>query len=155
MNWERIEIILQGVQAVDSTIFKYNGKYWLFTNIVENDGAPISDELFLFYSDTLLNGTWIPHPLNPIISDVKYARSARNVFIYRGRVYRPSQNCSVHYGYGMQIREILKLTKLEYEERQVQSIHPNWERDLISTHTLNTDHKITVIDALTKRNKYF
>jgi len=153
MEWKLEKVLIPNVHAVDSTIFKKDGKYWLFTNIRENEGASSWDELFLFYSDDLLNGEWKPHPKNPIVSDVKCARPAGNIFVYEGHIFRPAQNCSKHYGYGMQIMEIITLNENEYAEENVQSIHPNWEKDLISTHTLNAAGKLTVIDALIKRKK--
>jgi hypothetical protein len=153
-EWTLEKIMFHDIMAVDSTIFKFENKYWLFTNIKENEGASAYDELFLFFSDSLL-GNWKPHPLNPIVSDVKYARPAGNIFIYNDKIFRPSQNCSKHYGYGMQIREILTLTETDYEERQVQSIYPNWSKDLVSTHTLNNSGKLTIIDALVRRRNYF
>lgn len=155
IKWKLFKVLINNVVAVDSTIFRYNDKFWLFTNIRENSGASKHDELFLFYSDNLLNGKWIPHPQNPIISDVKCARPGGNIFIFKDRIFRPAQNCAKHYGHGMQIREIVKLSESAYEERQIQSIYPDWEKGIISTHTLNFTGRLTVIDALIKRRKYF
>jgi hypothetical protein len=151
--WDFKKTLINNIEAVDSTIFKYNNKYWLFTNVKEDSDIPTFDDLCLFYSDSLLVDEWKPHPRNPIISDVKYVRPAGNIFIYNDRIYRPAQNCSKHYGYGMQIRKITKLNENDYEEKKVQSIYPNWADDLISTHTLNNSGKLTVIDALIKRRK--
>ena len=154
-TWKLEKIIFDNIAAVDSTIFKHDNKYWLFTNIRENKGASAYDELFLFYSDNLLADNWTPHPLNPIVSDVKTARPAGDIFMHNNRMYRPAQNCAKHYGYGMQIREIITLTEDDYKEEQVQSIYPNWADDLVSTHTLNSSGKLTVIDALVSRHKLF
>lgn len=155
LKWEQIEVIFDDIVAVDTTIFKYNGKYWMFTALKENEGAPSGEEQFLFYSDSLVNGNWQSHPKNPIVSDVKYARPAGNVFHYKGNIYKPSQNCSIHYGYGMQIREIITLNESEYKEKQIQSIHPNWGKDVKSTHTLNWNKSLTITDAFIKRSRYF
>ncbi|MCB0464008.1 MAG: hypothetical protein R2816_08140 [Flavobacteriaceae bacterium] len=152
-KWELEKVLLSDLKAVDSTIFKHNNKYWLFTNIHEFQGNPGIDELFLFYSETLLENNWISHPQNPIASNPSFTRPAGNIFIKENRIFRPAQNCSKHYGYGMQIREIVTINETEYEERQVQSIYPNWEKDLLSTHTLNHSGKLTVIDANISRRK--
>jgi len=152
-EWKFEKNIFSDIQAVDSTIYKYNGKFWLFTNIKENDGASAYDELFLFHSEDLLGDNWTPHPMNPIVSDVKCARPAGNIFELEGRTFRPSQNCAKHYGYGMQIREIVTLNEFEYEEKQIQSIYPDWDKDLVSTHTLNHSGGLTIIDALVRRRK--
>lgn len=154
-KWDHLTDLLNDVSAVDSTMLKYNDTYWLFTNIRENVGAATSDELFLYYSDELENGVWQPHPLNPIVSDVTKARSAGKVFKEKGRMYRPSQNCSVRYGYAMKINEIKTLSKTDYKEEVVDEILPNWEAKMKGTHTINHNEKLTVIDSLIKRNKFY
>lgn len=152
-KWDFHKVLINNIKAVDTTILKHNGKYWLFCNVVENSGASSYDELFLFYSDSLLESEFVPHPQNPIVSDAKTARPAGNIFEYKGKLFRPAQNCTKVYGYGMQIKEIITLTETEYEEKHIQSIYPNWEKDLIATHTLNHINKLTVIDAMIKRRK--
>ncbi|MCM4167346.1 hypothetical protein KCTC52924_02929 [Arenibacter antarcticus] len=153
LKWTFKEILFNNIEAVDSTILKHNGKYWLFTNIKENSGTFTSDdELFLFYSNSLINGDWIPHPQNPIVSDVRYARPAGKIIQREGRLYRPAQNCSKHYGYGIHMLEITILNEESYHEIKINEILPNWEEDLISTHTINNEANITVIDAKIKRS---
>ncbi|QCW99667.1 hypothetical protein FGM00_05975 [Aggregatimonas sangjinii] len=153
LEWKLQEIIMDGVQALDTTIFLHEGKYWMFTNIKEHPGISAYDELFLFHSDTLVDGNWIPHPKNPIVSDVRSARPAGAIFQKNGKIYRPAQNCAKRYGHGMQISEIITLTETDYEERAVRSIFPDWASDLRTTHTINNSDKLTVIDALVARRK--
>jgi hypothetical protein len=154
-KWKLELILFKDLKAVDSTIFKYNNKYWLFTNLTEYKGEHVINELFLFYSDSLLNNSWTCHPQNPINTDHAYSRPAGNIFIHEDRLYRPAQNCSKHYGYAIQIQEILKLTENEYEEKNIETIYPNWDSDLLSTHTLNKSENLTVIDAKISRKKRF
>jgi hypothetical protein len=153
LKWKFHKTLIENIDAVDVTIFKHNNKYWMFTNVLEMPGASIQDELFLYYTDDLLNGEWVPHCQNPIISDIKCSRPAGNIFIQNNRIYRPAQNGSKYYGYGMQIREITTLTEESYEEVQIQSIHPNWAKDVIGLHTLNSTEKLTLIDTLIKRRR--
>ena len=153
-KWQLEKVLMDNVHAVDTTILKYNNKFWLFCNIMKNKGANTKDELFLYYSDELVTDKWISHKSNPILSDVKKARPAGKIFVFNDRIYRPSQNNSKTYGYGMQIREILELNEDSYRESQIHSIYPNWASDIKATHTLNHTGKLTVIDALLKRKKY-
>lgn len=152
-KWEKTKTLINNIKAVDSTILYYKGKYWLFANCRENEETPIHDELFLFHTNDLLSGNWISHPQNPIVSDARYARPAGKIIKVNGRLYRPAQNAAKRYGYGMQIREIVVLSEDHYKERQVQSIYPNWAKDIIGTHTINHIGQLTVIDALSKRRK--
>jgi hypothetical protein len=71
-KWELVKILAENVAAVDSTIFDYSGKLWLFANIAQ-PGASTFDELHLFHAKSLW-GIWTPHPKNPIVSDVRRAR---------------------------------------------------------------------------------
>ena len=153
LKWKLEEIIMNDVQALDTTVYWHNNRYWMFSNMKEHPGISGYDELFLFHSASLVGGNWIPHPENPIVSDVRSARPAGGIFTKNGKLYRPAQNCAKRYGYGMQLLEIKKLTTTEYQEEIVQSIYPDWANDLRTTHTINHNGKLTVIDALIGRRK--
>jgi hypothetical protein len=152
-KWKLEKILFSNIKAVDTTIYKHNNKYWLFTNLTEHNGEDVINELFLFYSDSLLSDTWISHPQNPITTDHTFSRAAGSIFKHENKLYRPSQNCSKHYGYGIQLQEIIKLTETEYQEKNIESIYPDWENDLLSTHTINTLGNLTIIDAKISRKK--
>lgn len=91
-TWIFVKSIMEDVNAVDATLFKYNGKWWLFTVIDEiNSSLDGSPELFLYFTDNLLSGTWASHPLNPVVSDIRVARPAGKIFFHNGNIYRPSR----------------------------------------------------------------
>lgn len=144
-DWQLERIIFTGVRAVDSMIMEHNHLWWLFTNLA-TDGADTSDELHLFYADSPL-GEWQPHKKNPIISDVRSARSAGRIFPYRGDLIRPSQDCSISYGKAIKLNKIIKMTKEEYEEIHFSSINPDWNENILATHTWNCLQGIEVIDG--------
>ena len=91
--WRHKMNLMEDVQAVDTTLLFHGGKWWLFTSLSEHDAAPVGDELFLFYADDLMTTEWQPHPLNPIVSDVRKARSAGRILQMDDgqKHYRPSQ----------------------------------------------------------------
>ena len=152
-KWELEKTLMDDVQAVDTTIVKKDGTYWMFTNIRENKGASTADELFLFSSKHLISDSWTPHPQNPVLSDVRHARSAGNIFVYGEELYRPSQNGARFYGHSMNISKIVTLNENVYQEQLVSNISPNWHQNVEATHTLNFDGNLTVIDAMVKRRK--
>lgn len=154
-KWELEKILMNDIEAVDSTVIFRDNKYWLFANVAENVGASTLDELHLFSSNSLLSDNWISHPKNPIISDVKRSRPAGNFFELNGKLYRPSQNCSKRYGYGMKINEVVEFNETDYKEIIVESILPNWDKALKATHTINNVDKLTIIDAIVRRRKFF
>ncbi|MBR9846121.1 MAG: hypothetical protein GYB35_08450 [Algicola sp.] len=152
-KWELEKVLINNIKAVDSTIYRKDGKFWMFTNVEEYLGLASTHELHIFYSDSLLDGNWIPHPENPVEYNHNNARPAGNIFSLGDKVFRPAQDCSVHYGYGMNINEIKTLNEDAYEEEIIESIHPNWNSDMISTHTINHCGNLTCIDAKISRRK--
>lgn len=153
LKWEFQLNLMENIKVVDTTLFFYQNRWWLFTNIAENEGASIMDELFLFSSETLHTTNWIPHPLNPIVSDVRKARLAGRIFEHDGMILRPSQNCSKRYGYGFKMNVIKTLNEHEYEEEEIASIEPDWDKTLKATHTFNHTGNLTMIDGIMRRRR--
>lgn len=152
-KWIFQKTLLKGIKAVDTTILKYKGKFWIFTNIKEIEGSSAHEELFLYFTDDLINGIWKDHPMNPIVSDVSCARSAGNIFIKDSKIYRPAQNCIKRYGYGLKFQEILILNEFNYKEKTNRAINPNWSKDVRGIHTFNKSGNFSIIDAIISRAK--
>ena len=152
-KWESHGILMNDIDAVDSTILFHNNKWWLFTGIKENDGASNSDELFLFYSQDPTSDKWIPHPQNPIISDVRRARPAGKIFSYNDKLYRPSQDGSYYYGYGININQIKKINETEYEEEMENQILPKWDEQITRIHTFTYSDGLSVMDGKIRRSR--
>ena len=131
-KWQLETVLVDNIRAVDTVITKKDNKYWMFTNMAEVKGSSYDDELYLFSSDKLISNNWIPHRENPISSDVRNARMAGSIFFENNKRYRPSQNCSNHYGYGMNINEINEITNEKYQEKIIKSIIPNWDKNITS-----------------------
>lgn len=154
-KWKHHSNLMEGVKAVDATIFFYNEKWWLFVNMAEQHGACMDDELFLFYADSPLTTDWNPHPLNPIISDVRTARCAGHIFEKNGKLYRPSQDGSWRYGYALNLNEILVLNENDYQEKRVENVKPSTENGLTRIHTWNANQELAVTDGVIYRFRFF
>jgi hypothetical protein len=152
-EWEFQRNLMEDCQAVDATLVEWHGKWWLFVNQAQTEGASLWDELFLYYSDSPLSGDWTPHRRNPVVSDARSARPAGRPFARDGRLYRPSQDCSRHYGYGLNICEVTRLTETDYEERVVTRVVPGWDRNVVSTHTINHERGLTIADGQLLRRR--
>lgn len=152
-KWEFKMNLMENIKAVDTTIHFTNNKWWLFANVSELPGVSNSEELFLFSADDLFSTNWKSHPGNPIVSDIRSSRPAGRIFTYKEKLYRPSQDCSVAYGYSILLNEITALTDEKYEEIIIAGILPDWAEDVKATHTLSFDHGLTVIDAQIRRKK--
>lgn len=152
-KWEFVMNLMEDVSAVDTTIWKHDGKYWMFANVTENAGASSCDELHLFFSDSLMSGGWQPHPCNPVVSDVRRARPAGRIFEQDGRWYRPSQDCSGSYGRAIEINRIEHVDETSYRETRLRRIDADWDKDIVCTHTFSRAGRLTCIDGLKIRRK--
>ena len=151
-DWVQETVILDGLEVFDPTLAEIDGVWWLFCTQAE-PGASTWDELHLFHAPTPF-GPWTAHRRNPVKSDVRGARPAGRVYRRDGAWYRPAQNCSVRYGYGLSINRIERLTPTEYREVEVMSILPDWAPGLIGTHTLNAAGRLSVTDGRRRRSRW-
>ena len=148
-KWVYQKTLMPAVQAVDTTLFQHMARWWMFVNIA-HEGGSTWDELHLFYADDPLSTEWTPHPMNPVISDVRSARPAGRLFRRDGRLIRPSQDSSLRYGYALNFNSITKLTVYEYEEELLDRIEPPND-DILAIHTYNESDDCVVVDALLKK----
>lgn len=153
LKWEFQQVLMKDVIAVDTTIYKENDTYWMFTNMKKHKGASKHVELYLFSSKTLATDQWVEHPLNPIVSDIKTARPAGKLFNYNGKLYRPSQNCSNHYGYGLNFSEITVLNTNKFEEKLISVIKPDWDKAINCIHSFNSADQLYISDIKIKRKR--
>jgi len=153
-KWEFLKTIMKNVNAVDSTLFYHNGKWWLFTVIDKIDSElAVSPELYLFYSDDFISDNWTSHSMNPVVTDVRTARPAGKIFVQEGKIFRPSQDCSGRYGNSFDINRIFSLSETEYKEENILKVEPDWDNSLKGTHTYNYDSGFTIIDAYSFRRR--
>lgn len=153
-RWTYSKTILKGLEAADASLLKHNDTYWLFANVRMHEGVSINDDLFLFFSNDLFGDEWTPHPMNPIVTDVRFARPAGQITIRNNRLIRPAQDCSKRYGYAIQLMEIIELNETDYRERHLQTFLPGWETGVLGVHTYNLAEGIAVSDALIRRKKF-
>jgi hypothetical protein len=144
LTWEKSHILLESFAGVDSTIIKHDDTYWMFTT-ERKDG--FRHNLKLFYAEDLL-AEWIPHPKNPVKTDIRSARPAGTPFRYNGDWYRPSMDYSQKIEGRIYLNKVLKLTRTEYEEIPVKIIDP-YTDTLFSDkiHTLCEAGEYTIVDG--------
>ena len=96
---------------VDSSVFKKDGCYYLFTTIEQNG----KNVLYLYFSDRL-DGTYIQHPSSPICESMKYGRNGGGVINHKGLLYRVAQDCEKRYGDNIHVLAIDELSSISYKE---------------------------------------
>lgn len=145
-KWVRETTLLKG-KYVDTTVWQYEGLWWLATTSADSGARAGS---LLLFSSGFLTGDWHFHPANPISTDIRRNRGAGRVFLSRGRLIRPSQSCAPSYGYSFTFNEITELSAQRYSERPLRTITPGSCAGLTGIHTYNCDGKVEVIDGSTR-----
>ena len=113
-RWVCVATLLSGYPFVDATLFRHDGRWWMF---VSTDGNNV---LNLYHSQDLAHG-WQPHPQNPVVKhDPHHARPAGRVIEVDGRLHRFAQDCAPEYGVSVFAFEITELTTSAYAERMVE-----------------------------------
>lgn len=118
-QWCVERTLFKGKKMVDVTVFPHEGRWWLFGSLKEK-GLRYDESLLAFYTDHPLMGEWVPHALNPIVRDFSRGRSAGGIqSLTDGGLLRPSQDCSQHYGGGLNLLQIDELTPSGYQEHRL------------------------------------
>ncbi|MDL1985585.1 MAG: hypothetical protein LWX54_15635 [Deltaproteobacteria bacterium] len=100
------------VGNVDPSIFRFNGKWWLYGSKGRNG--------YLYHSNRLL-GDWQEHDNNPVVPDSAFkARAGGRVIVYdNDRVIRIAQEYRERYGQRVRAFDVITLTDSEYLETEI------------------------------------
>jgi len=141
--------IIDHLPLLDSTIFKWNDKYWLFATLA--DGKFDHSKLYIYYSDSFF-GPYSAHLNNPVKSGLNGTRPAGNLIMVDGEIYRPAQNCERHYGESITLNRITNLSEREFEEEMHCQILPDKNSEFKDgIHTINFVDDIIVVDGIRMR----
>ena len=139
---ELVSTLYDCVPLVDTTPCRLGDRWYFFATTTQ----PYM-ETRLFSSSTL-DGPWTRHPASPVSRSVRSCRSAGHLFWRDGRLFRPTQDCTVRYGYAITVNEITTLTATEFDEHPVARVMPTWAPGLLGTHMWNETSRLQVIDGL-------
>jgi hypothetical protein len=90
-EWDIAYELLNG-PYVDSSIFPYDNKWWMFSGQ--------SGKLHLFFSNNL-EGIWQEHPNSPLITNnYNVTRQGGRVIVDNNKIYRYTKDCEPNYGNG-------------------------------------------------------
>ncbi|SDJ26491.1 glucosamine inositolphosphorylceramide transferase family protein [Salimicrobium halophilum] len=150
-GWKAVKTLIDHFPAVDSTLVKYQGKWWIFctrASVYNGD----NEELHIFYAEDLF-GEWSPHARNPVKVDARSSRPAGTPFYHNGELYRPAQDCSHTYGGAIVLNRIRHLSETKFSEEIAARIEPD-PSDLYpdGIHTLSMADGMVVVDG--KRTEY-
>lgn len=146
LQWRLKTVLMRDVAAADTMVFSHGNKWWMLTNIDPANADDYCSTLSLFWADSPLASSWTPHPMNPIYVD---ASRARNGGLLRDgtALYRVSQGQGfATYGKRSRIHRIVELNEHNYQETCVAENNPAFGPDLIGTHHMHSNGRITVFD---------
>lgn len=98
----------------DSSVFKYEGKYFLMTTLCINR----ENQLHLYVSNDL-KGPYTKHPMSPVCTGQKFGRNAGCLFCVNGKVFRVAQDCTNRYGDNVHLFEVIDISDSSYDEKLV------------------------------------
>ncbi|MEI6562395.1 MAG: hypothetical protein WCO68_09990 [Verrucomicrobiota bacterium] len=137
---------MENVRAADTVLHEHAGKWWMFTSLDDRRHRSNRD-LCIFWADSPLSNRWTPHPQNPVVRSFQKGRGAGRIFSLDGKLYRPSQNCLIRYGYGLNVSQITQLDAQHYSERVVCKVTSEWEPGNRATHHLDWHEGLLCMDA--------
>lgn len=143
LRLEKDCVLLSGFPIVDATLYHHDNKWFMFLVNQKNSHT----HLEIYHSENL-KGPYLPHANNPVMIDCSKARPAGKLFDYQGKLIRPSQNSTIHYGQSITLEEIEELSETEFITKPFGTIKPVEDSDYDKgIHTINSDGDITVFDG--------
>lgn len=142
-QWEKVTVLKQGGEPVDSTVFSFDGKRWMLTMTM----AGGEDRLMLY---PLTDNGFSGEGFCAKISDPN-ARPAGHLFRVGDKLVRPAQDCTESYGCALNFYEVTAVAENRYQEKLIKKIYP---QDVCSDlkythqglHTYNMSDSYEVID---------
>ena len=151
LKWHAHSIAMENVSAVDTMIFEFEEKWWMFTNIDTSGISEHGSALYIFYSETPLNGNWTAHAMNPIIVDSRGGRNG-GLIIQEGRIFRGAQVQGYdQYGQGIIVSEIVTLNESDYMEIERKEFGPRRKAGIVGVHHISSAGNMTIVDQLTDK----
>ncbi len=148
LTFDEIGVLLAGVALSDPTLFRWEGRWWLFgTDFRQGPNTHLRA-----WWATEPTGPWTPHAIDPLAIDVRGARGAGTPFLHDGQLHRPAQDCSTSYGGAVSIRRIDRLDPNGFSETEVARLEPDPNGPYPNgVHTLSAAGDLTLIDGTLHR----
>jgi hypothetical protein len=146
-RWKRAHVLMDQVEAADTTPYFHDGRWWLFTALRQGC-KKFGDRLFLFHGDDLFGRRWTPHARNPVRQGYVHERPAGNLFMHDNKVVRPAQDSLRRYGGAVELRHVTELDPERYRESTLLRIEPDEGSAFRGTHTINHGNGLLVLDGL-------
>jgi len=143
-RWEWSAKLLD-LRAVDSTVVRAAGRWWMFTSpMVVAANAPMT---LLFAADDL-RGPWVLQEQCDISADARAARGGGAIVDTSDGLIRPSQDCTLEYGRRLLFNRIGSLSPQGYSEHAPLVLDPGWLPGMVGIHSYARVGDWEAIDGL-------
>jgi len=122
VRWEFVHTLVHGGRFSDSSIFEFDGDWWMLT--AWSAGRSIRKSLRLFFADEPI-GPWQEHPASPVLrANARRSRPGGRVVAVDGAPVRFAQDGFPEYGSSVRAFKITRLNRHAYAERELASSNP-------------------------------
>jgi hypothetical protein len=148
-KWIYCYNLISNIHAADTILFKKSNLYWLLTtSSMDND---YSSQLNIFFSDNPLSKRWTAHKKNPVRYDINNGRNGgllidNNELIRATQTYDYNKYGQNQYGRKINLNVIKDISESNFVESYKYSINPDFKRNILGTHTINSINNFTVLD---------
>lgn len=156
-KWAFVTRLRRGHPYLDSSIVRFQDRWWLFTSTLGNN-------ILLLYHARQLMGPWEHHPRNPLrFGDKNISRPGGRVVEHDGRLVRFAQDDDPTYGNQLHAFEITEISPTTYVERRATrepilgASGQGWNADgmhHVDPHRLADGSWIAVVDGHRKTRIY-
>ena len=114
-GWRPVSTIVRpDRELADCIVFRWNDRWWAMLG--SNDGRY---DVYLYYSDDLLNEEWTPHERNPVVTGRPEAgRPAGRPIVGNDEALIFFQDCAAQYGDKVRAFDVERLSPTEYADRE-------------------------------------
>ena len=133
--------LIKDVAVVDPVVFQFDTKWWL----LGTDKSSTNTLLNIWFADDLM-GSWQPHMLNPVKTDIRSARPAGPVCMVDGRLIRPAQDCAKYSGHRISVMELDSLTPTQFSEKLLHTLELPSSGLIKGIHTVSGNESFTAFD---------
>ena len=148
-RWTFERTLLEGRAMVDATLLERSGK-WYMSVTIDETGAGVEQALFVSSAETPL-GPWLPHPMNPVCTDVHNVRGGGAYFVQDDALLRPAQDGSRGYGDALVFQHVRQLSEKEYKEERLTSYRPHGLSGVCGCHSYAAAGGQRLVDVRIRR----
>jgi hypothetical protein len=150
-RWTLRRRLFDGIDAVDSTLLRHEGRTWLFTS-VRAAGSMNARHLAILSTEDLLEGPLEAHPVNEgalyLDQPETSGRGAGPFLRDEAGWLRPAQHNREFYGEGLRLLRIKRLDRREFEEEPFTGDHFAAEAAArFGSHHVSGDASLLLVDA--------